>query len=246
MTYPTRTIALLCELLHPPVPPDPRPIQRLHNEMFEGGQPAYAGFQISPQGPVLSNPVVTPGAVSQVAFLADRLQFREERGSLTHETFASQVREIAERSAPLRGISVYAGQQIVLRSLVNPKTATDTRAFLRNRVFGFGEELDLLGRSPHLTGLRLGFEPAPNESNAFGLRIESYNADPRSLYIEVQGTFGAVPVQDLQAVETNVLATYGFLMEKVLPFLAHFDRRDQPGLDPTGNDPAGNDPDQLG
>lgn len=226
MTYPTRTIALLCELLHPPVAPDPRPIQKLHNEMFEAGQPAYAGFQVSPQGPVLSNPVVTPGAVSQVAFLADRLQFREERGSLTHETFAAQVREIAERSAPLRGVPVYAGQQIVLRSLVNPRTATDTRAFLRNRVFGFGDELNLLGRTPHLVGLRLGFGPEPDQSGAFGLRIESYNPDPRSLFIEVQGSFGPVAGQDLEQLEKNVLSTYGFLVERVLPFLAHFDRRD--------------------
>lgn len=231
MTYPTRTIALLCELLHPPAPPDPRPIQRLHNEMFEGGQPAYAGFQIGPQGPVLSNPVVSPGAVSQVAFLADRLQFREERGSLTHETFAAQVREIAERSAPLRGIPVYAGQQIILRSLVNPKTATDTRTFLRDRLFGFGDELDRLGPSPHLVGLRLGFGPDPEQSSAFGLRIESYNPDPRSLYIEVQGSFGPIPTQDLATVETNVLSTYGFLVDKVLPFLGHFDRRDSSGND---------------
>lgn len=231
MTYPTRTIALLCELLHPPVTPDPRPIQRLHNEMFEGGQPAYAGFQIGPLGPVLSNPVATPGGVSQVAFHSDRLQFREERGSLTHETFAAQVREIAERSAPLRGIPVYAGQQIILRSLVNPKTASDTRTFLRDRVFGFGEELDRLGRSPHLVGLRLGFGPDPEESNAFGLRIESYNPDPRSLYIEVQGSFGPIPTQDIAAVESNVLSTYEFLVQKVLPFLGHFDRRDSSGND---------------
>ncbi len=199
--------------------------------MFESGQPAYAGFQIGPMGPVLSNPVATPGGVSEVSFLADRLQFREERGSLTHETFASQVRHIAERSAPLRGIPVYAGQQIVLRSLVNPKTTTDTRAFLRNRVFGFGEELDKLGRSAQLVGLRLGFGAEPNGSNAFGLRIESYNPDPRSLYIEVQGSFGPIPSQDLSQVETNVLSTYGFLMDKVLPFLGHFDRRDQSGND---------------
>lgn len=236
MSYPTRTIALLCELLHPPVPPDPRPIQRLHNGMFEEGQPAYAGFQISPLGPVLSNPVATPGGVSQVAFLADRIQFREERGSLTHETFAAQVRDIAERAAPLRGVPVYSGQQIVLRSLVNPRSAADTRAFLRERVLGIGDELEVLGRPPQLVGLRLGLGPAEGEENAFGLRIESYNADPRSLYIEVQGSFGPVVVGPLglEAVESNVLRTYDFLVERVLPFLARFDRRD---AEANGNGP---------
>ncbi|MEL6428542.1 MAG: hypothetical protein AAFZ87_03115 [Planctomycetota bacterium] len=230
MSYPTRTIALLCELLHPPVPPDPRPIQRLHNEMFESGQPPYAGFQVSALGPVLSNPVATPGGVSQVAFLGDRVQFREERGSLTHETFAAQVRDIAQRAAPLRGVPVYSAQQIVLRSLVNPRTAGDTRTFLRERLFGFGDEVDALGRSPQLMGLRLGFGPDSAEENAFGLRIESYNPDPRSLYIEVQGSFGpTVASEGMQVVEDNVLRTYDFLVQKVLPFLAFFDRKEAEG-----------------
>ena len=102
MDYQPRTIALFAELLHPPVGNDPRPVQRLHNELFEGGQPAYAGFQVTPLGPVLSNPMPLAGAVSQVAFLPDRVQFREERSSLTHETFAERVRAVAGRSAVLR------------------------------------------------------------------------------------------------------------------------------------------------
>jgi hypothetical protein len=227
MAYPTRTIALLCELLHPPIAPDPRPIQRLHNEMFEGGQPAYAGFQVSPIGPVLSNPMATPGAVSQVAFLADRIQFREERGTLTHEAFAARVREIAERAAPLRNISTLAAQQVILQSLVNPRTQTDTREFLKERVFGFGDELKTLGRSSQLVGLRLGFGQESGDESAFGLRIESYTADPRSLYIEVQGTFGpATPASGLEALEGNVVKTYDFLAGRVLPFISSFDRRE--------------------
>jgi hypothetical protein len=227
MAYPTRTIALLCELLHPAIAPDPRPIQRLHNEMFEGGQPAYAGFQVSPLGPILSNPTATPGGVSQVAFLADRVQFREERGTLTHEAFAARVREIAERAAPLRGVPTFSAQQVILQTLVNPRTQTDTRAFLKDRVFGFGEELQALGRTSQLVGLRLGFSPEPGDDSAFGLRIESYTSDPRSLYIEVQGTFGSVtPSADLEVVEGNVLRTYDFLIERVLPFISSFDRRE--------------------
>ena len=228
MAYPTRTIALLCELLHPPIAPDPRPIQRLHNEMFEGGQPAYAGFQVSPIGPVLSNPMATPGAVSQVAFLADRIQFREEKGTLTHEAFAARVREIAERATPLRNIPTLAAQQVVLQSLVNPRTQTDTREFLKTRVFGFGDELAALGRTSQLVGLRLGFSQEPGDDSAFGLRIESYSADPRSLYIEVQGTFGPTLVtRGLEPLRENVVGTYRFLVERALPFVARFDARQQ-------------------
>lgn len=195
--------------------------------MFEGGQPAYAGFQVSPIGPVLSNPMATPGAVSQVAFLADRIQFREEKGTLTHEAFAARVREIAERAAPLRNISTLAAQQVVLQSLVNPRTQSDTREFLKDRVFGFGDELQALGRSSQLVGLRLGFGPESGDDSAFGLRIESYSADPRSLYIEVQGTFGpATPANGLEALERNVVKTYDFLAGRVLPFISSFDRRE--------------------
>ena len=195
--------------------------------MFEGGQPAYAGFQVSPLGPLLSNPMGTPGAVSQVAFLADRIQFREERGTLTQEAFAARVREIGERAAPLRGVSAFSAQQVVLQSLVNPRTQTDTRAFLKTRVFGFGDELEALGRTSQLVGLRLGFSQEEGDDSAFGIRIESYSADPRSLYIEVHGTFGpATPSSGLEALEQNVLRTYDFLIERVLPFISSFDRRE--------------------
>ena len=37
-------------------------------------------FAVAPGGPVLSNAVSRPGAASQVSFLGDRIQFREELG----------------------------------------------------------------------------------------------------------------------------------------------------------------------
>src|SRR5258705_11180658 len=83
MLYNPRTIALVCELYHPPMSPDPAPIQRVHNQMFQSGDPAYSCFAVTPMGAVLSNPVAQPGASSQAAFLADRFQFREELSSLT-------------------------------------------------------------------------------------------------------------------------------------------------------------------
>ena len=119
---------------------------------------------------------------------------------------------------------------------MNPRTTSDTRTFLRERVFGFGDRLDDLGRSPQLAGLRLGFGPDEGQENAFGLRIESYNADPRSLYIEVQGTFGPATAggEGLAVVEENVLRTYAFLVDRVLPFIARFERRE----DGSGNGAA--------
>jgi hypothetical protein len=228
MVYQPRTIALLCELFHPALAPDPRPIQRFHNEMFEAGDPAYSSFAVTPAGPVLSNPVATPGASSQVAFLSDRIQFREEMGSMTSDGFASRILQVAQKAAPLRGVQVFTGQQVTLRSLINPKTFKDTRAFLKQGMFRFDEQTEVLGREPQLYGLRLVFPPQGDDPNAFALRIESYNSDPRSLFVEIQGTFGPVLIgRGLEPLEERILATYQFLLGKALPFIARFDARQE-------------------
>lgn len=247
MDYQPRTIALVAELLHPPIGNDPRPVQRLHNELFATGQPAYAGFQVTPLGPVLSNPTALPGAVSQVSFLPDRVQFREERSSLTHETFAERVRDVAGRSAALRQVPLFVAQTVMIRSLVNPRFASDTRAFLRDRMLGIGEAAAALGHPAELVGLRLALGPAaapdpgapPELAGSFSLRIESWQQDARSLFIELAGTFGPVgltpaplggdvtPTRDWAPLEDNVLATYRYLEERVLPFIGRFDRRSE-------------------
>ncbi len=250
MDYQPRTINLVVELLHPPVGNDPRPVQRLHNELFAEPNPAYAGFHVTQLGPVLSNPMALPGAVSQVAFLPDRVQFREERSGLTHEDFAERVRRVAGRSAELRQVPLFVGQTVVIHSLVNPRTSQDTRVFLRDRVLGLGEAVETLGHPIDLAGLRLNLRPsaAPNPHGdgpadprsedlaSFALRIESWAQDARSLFIELAGNFGPIAVaQTVQgpppslagqaALEENVLATYRYLEHSVLPFLARFDRR---------------------
>jgi hypothetical protein len=228
MSYTPRTIAFICELLHPPVNPDPGPIQKLHNEMFQSGQPAYSSFSVTPKGAELSNPVPTPGAVSTASFLADRMVFREEFGSLTHEGFASRVTRIIETVCELRKIQVITAQQVVVRSLVNPKNFKDSRAFLKSGMFGFDEETDIFGREPQLYGINLAFPPSPENPQAFALRVESFNNDPRSLFVENRGTFGpTVLTRGVDAVAQNIEATYGFLVQRALRFIASFDARQE-------------------
>ena len=41
MHYAPRTIALITEIFHPVIQPDPAPIQDVHNTIFKGGDPAY-------------------------------------------------------------------------------------------------------------------------------------------------------------------------------------------------------------
>jgi len=224
MDYQPRTIAFIAELVHPPVGIDPRPVQKLHNHLFQKGAPSYSSFQITPAGPLLSNPASRPGAVSQVLFGADRIVFREELSAMTWEPFAARVMELVDAVAPLRGIQVLTGTQITLRSLVNPRHWTDSRKFLQVALLGIEDELETLDRSPSLYGLRLAFPPEGEQTNAFGVRVESYTADTRSLFLEVQGTFNPVVVaKGLAPIEGFVHGSYRFLTDRVLPFVARFD-----------------------
>ena len=224
MLYNPRTIALICELYHPPLTPDPGPIQRVHNQMFESGDPAYSSFAVTPVGAVLSNPVSQPGASSQVAFLPDRFQFREELTSLTPDDFARQVRLVSEMVLEARGIKVFTGQQVTVRTLVNPRHFKDSRVFLKQGMFGFGNETESFGREPQLFGIRLAFPAEDGQTSAFALRIESYSSDPRSLYIENQAVFGPVLVdQGMGPAETNVLEAYAFVLRNALRFVSCFD-----------------------
>lgn len=224
MAYNPRTIALLAELHHPPLPPDPAVVQRVHNSMYQGGNPAYSSFSVTPAGAVLSNPVALPGASSYAAFLPDRFQFREELTSLTYDGFAKQVRTVSERVVAERGIQVFTGQQVTVRTLVNPRHFKDSRVFLKNGMFGFGAETQSFGREPQLFGIRLAFPGEEGRPSAFSLRIESYSSDPRSLYIENQAVFGPILVEHgLAAVEANVIEAYDFVVRQTLRFVSCFD-----------------------
>ncbi|MEM7518687.1 MAG: hypothetical protein AAF368_17410 [Planctomycetota bacterium] len=225
MNYTPRTIAFLCELLHPPLQPDPGPVQKVHNQMFESGAPAYTSFQVTQTGAVLSNPASRPGEVSTVTFLPDRFQFREELGGLTWDDFATRVRGISEEVARLRGIPAFLAQQVTVRTLVNPRSRRDSRSFLRDDVFAMGPELEHFDRDPAFFGLRLVFPPTSDTNNAFAMRIESYNNDARSLFVENQGTFQQVKPDEegMATIESNIEKTYRFAVERGLSFIGAFD-----------------------
>ncbi len=226
MDYQPRTIAFLSEFIHPPQAPDARAIQKLHNRMFESGHPPYSSFAVTPAGPLLTNPSAQKGAVSQVAFLEDRVQFREELGDATQDSFAQRVTEVLKGALPLRNIETITGQQITLRSLINPQAFQDSREFLHEGMFRFGDAMRVYERSPQLFGMRLVFPPEGEQRNAYSLRIESYNADARSLYVEIPGSFGPTTVAtELDDVTSNVHETYEFMLGRVLPFIASFDAR---------------------
>ncbi len=226
MMYAPRTIAFITELFHPPLPPDPNPIQKVHNRLFEGGDPAYRSFAVSPTGAVLSNPGHRPGAVSSAAFLTDRMQFREELGSLTVEEFGARVTDIARLVAEERGIQVFTAQHVTVRTLINPRSYKDSREFMRQGMFGFEEQPSDFGRDPQLYGIRLVFPPGESNPNQHSLRIESFSGDSRSIFIENHAGFPPILVgRGLEQLAGNVDHTYGFLVERALLFIKRFDSR---------------------
>lgn len=219
-----RTIGFHSEVLHPPQTPDPAPVQRIHDEMFRSGDPAYRNFAVTHEGCVLSNPVARAGSTSQAAFLADRVRFSEEHTGLTVDDFGRRVRGIVEQVVQGRSIPILVAQVVTVRTLVTPRSPSQGLEFMREGLLRLGPELDDFGRPAAGLGVRLTFTPRPDESNAFALRIESLPNDPRSLWIECQGTFPAIQVaHGLDAVERNVEATYTFATSRAVAFLERFD-----------------------
>ena len=70
-----------------------------------------------------------------------------------------------------------AAQQVLVRTLVNPRAFKDSRNYLKNGMFGFGDKMDVFEQAPQLLGLRMVFPPTQESPNAFSLRIESFNND---------------------------------------------------------------------
>lgn len=226
MHYAPRTIAFVTELLHPPLHPDPAPVQRVHNQLFQTGNSPYQGFLVTPQGAALSNPTLRPGAASMAAFLADRFQFREEFSSLTVEEFALRARFVSELVAAQIGVQVFTAQHVTIRTLVNPRYFKDSRTFLKQGLLGLEGETDDFGREPQLFGLRMVFPAQETSPQSYSLRIESYHADTRDVFIENQASFAPILVaRGMAPIERNILDAYAFLVERALRFVSRFDAK---------------------
>ncbi|MFT7487398.1 MAG: hypothetical protein ACI9F9_003259, partial [Candidatus Paceibacteria bacterium] len=174
--------------------------------------------------PVLSNPGTRPGALSQVVFLADRIQFREELGAMTVDEFGVRVRQIAQDAGIERQLTAYAGQQVTIRTLVNPRKFSSSLNYMRDGLLGFGDMVEVFEQAPQIMGLRMVFPPSEEGGTANALRIENYVQDPKTLYLENQGSYGPIQLSDdMSKVEQNVTEAYSFLVDKATSFVGAFD-----------------------
>ena len=118
------------------------------------------------------------------------------------------------------------GQQFCVRSLINPKHSPTGAQLLTERLLdGGASALGAFGRPAQSIGLRLQFPPVENQREAYQVRVESWPQDPRSLWLEVTGTFaGAVPAAEIPQVAEHLYATYRFLTGPTCDFVAAYAR----------------------
>ncbi len=72
--------------------------------------------------------------------------------------------------------------------------------------------------------MKMIFPQLESEQDLHTVRIESFNQDPRCVFIEDVATFTeAVMPDNLDEIGANVKVTYNFVREKALAFLAAYD-----------------------
>jgi len=226
MTYDPRTIAYMAEIIYPPMQLAAEKVQDIHNTLYAQREVSYQNFQVAPDGIHLTNVAEQPGSVSSVTFGPDRMVLREELRATTLEDFATRVVNVTSASFTTLGIGTSLAQQFVVRSLVTPRSVQDSREFLAQRVVAAPEEAwSTFGRPMQSVGLAFTFPQTGTENEMYRLRIETWNQDPRSLWIENVGSFTQpIPNDRLPDLSNLLFSTYKFATGPVLEFISTFDK----------------------
>ncbi len=227
MSYDPRTIAFLAEIIYPPMELRADAVQTIHNSLFKQTELGYQNFQVAPDGIHLSNLPQKPGSVSMATFAPDRLIIREELRATTVEDFATRVVNVASVSFQTLGVQASLAQQFVVRSLITPRHVQDSREFLLQRVIAAPQpSWDAMGRPMQRVGLSFTFPATETEDQLYNVRIETWNQDPRSVWIENVGSFTKpVPSERTPDLSNLLFSTYKFVTGPLSRFLQQFDTK---------------------
>jgi hypothetical protein len=203
--------------------PDPAPIQKIHNRMFQAATRPIE-LQRDAAGRGALEPVHQPGASSKAFFLADRFQFREELSSLTHDGFARACATWRSRCASCAASRSSWPTTSRSRTLINPRHFKDSRAYLKQGMFGFDDELKHLRARAAALRIRLDFPQQPGQPG--GTRCASSPAATTALALHrepslLRATAGRERPGDDR--RRNLLEAYRFVVDNTVRFIACFD-----------------------
>jgi len=227
--YDPRTIAFVSELIHFPMQHSVADLRRVYSRLGELNANWYINFNADPaqgSGQLVTMRPGTPQAqVSAVTLMPDRIQVQEEMTDLTLEDFLERLGAVAETCAAELGVQQFNVQQCIVRSVVTPRSAADSRLFLGERLCGLGgEQLEVMGRPVGMLGLRFMFPATEADNSVYNVRIESYNFDVRSVFLEVAAVYPTTITRDRHALlSDNFHLAYGFMQNNVCRFVAGFD-----------------------
>lgn len=229
MDYPLRTIHYAAEFLHPAKPHNPVDLQKIHSIVFTDAKFQYQNFQLVQGGAVLFNPPAATNTASTVTFLPDRVQIREHMTGISREDFQDRVERFSQLCLQVLGVPQFVMQHFTIQSLVNARNFYDSREFMSRSMLNMEEEdFACLQRKPQIVGVRMVFPPTQELRGLFNIRIESYAAEPRSLFIENVAVFNSVVnAQNLNDLTSNFFATYDYIDGNLIDFVAQFDGREE-------------------
>ncbi|MEQ8764993.1 MAG: hypothetical protein RL885_13760 [Planctomycetota bacterium] len=224
--YDLRSISYLIELVHPPMQHDLQKLQEFYNELSKPPLTLYQNFNVAPGGAQISNAAIGAGAASTLTITGDRIQILEQRTPVDPEEFARRAVQIVELAQRHLNYQVFMPIQYVVRTLINPHTTHDTRRLVGRQMCNLSADtLESIGREPNLFGIRLVFPQDDTSNSIFNVRVESYNTDHRSLFIENAGIFPTpLPAGEPERLAEGFNATYTFIRDNLARMVRNFDQ----------------------
>ena len=220
-----RSISYVLECVHNPVRHEAQSLKKFYAKTVEDERLGYANFNTGPMGAQMTTvhgPASFPNTTSHSALAlgADRFQIKEEWPTIGIDDFVFRARAAVELCWNELPIAQIVALQCVVRTLVSVQGVEDCRTLINESFFDMDDaDYATFGKGPALFGLRLAF-PLADDGGVHGVRVESFNGDPRSLFLEDVGLW-AQPLQqgDLQPVEVAIRGTYDYVSRAVVDWL---------------------------
>ncbi len=221
-----RSISYVLECIHAPLRHDAQALKRLYAKTIEEPILGYSNFNTGPAGAQMTavhGPASFPNTTSHSMLVVapDRVQIKEEWPSISVDDFINRGKLALNLAVEELKIPGFVAIQAMVRCLASPQGVEDCRAWLNDRFVGIGQDdINQLGRTPGLFGLRLAFPGTKEDPGLHNIRIESFGGDNRSIFMEDSAVYsGQVAPNQFERIEEVVRGSYGFLTGPVINWL---------------------------